>query len=107
MQWGLDVVGPLQRALPQFRFLLIATDYFTKWIEAVSLSEVTGQQIVKFLWQNIIYRFGLHHAIISDNVIRSSTVYPPLLPQGNGQAEINNRTILDSLWKSLGKAKGK
>ena len=30
MQWGLDVVGPLPHAQPQFRFLLVATDYFTK-----------------------------------------------------------------------------
>jgi len=42
MQWGLDVVGPLPQAQPQLRFLLVATDYFTKWVEAVSLSEVTG-----------------------------------------------------------------
>ena len=70
MQWRLDVVGPLPRALPQIRtirFLLIATDYFTKWIEAVPLSEVTRQQIVKFHWQNIVCRFGLPPTIISDN----------------------------------------
>ena len=43
MKWGLDVVRPLPQALLQFRFLLIATDYFTKWIEAVLICEVTGQ----------------------------------------------------------------
>ena len=42
-------------------------DYFTKWVEAVPLSEVTGQQIVKFLWLNIVCRFGLPHTVISDN----------------------------------------
>jgi len=49
MQWGLDVVGPLPQAQHQLWFLLVVTDYFIKWVKAVSLSEVTGQQIVKFL----------------------------------------------------------
>jgi len=49
MQWGLDVVGPLLRAQPQLWFLLVDIDYFTKWVEAMALSEVTRQQIVKFL----------------------------------------------------------
>ena len=49
MQWGLDAVGLLSQAQPQLRFLLVAIDYFTKWVEAVPLSEVTGQQFVKFL----------------------------------------------------------
>jgi len=43
------VVGPLPHAQPQFKFLTVATDYFTKWVEAVSLSDVTRQQVVKFL----------------------------------------------------------
>jgi len=67
MQWRLDVVGPLPRAQPQLLFLLVATDYFTKWIEAIALPEVSEQQIVKFIWQNIICRFEIPHTIISDN----------------------------------------
>jgi len=64
---GVDVVGPFPRAQSQLRFLLVATDYFTKWVKAVPLSEVTEQQIVKFLSQNIVCRFGLSHTIIFDN----------------------------------------
>jgi len=44
----------------------VATNYSTKWVEAVSLSDVTWQQIIKFLWQNIVRRFVLSHTI-SDN----------------------------------------
>jgi len=43
----LDVVGPLLQAQPQFRFLLVAIDYFTKWIEVAPLFEVT--EVIKFL----------------------------------------------------------
>ena len=42
-------------------------DYFAKWVEVVPLSDVTVQQIVKFLWQNIICCFGRPRTIISDN----------------------------------------
>ena len=122
MQWRLNVVGPLPRAQPQFRFLLVAADYFTKWTEVVPLSEVTGQHVIKFLWQNLVCRFGLPHTIISDNgtnfaskeVATLCTKYKiahqfsiPYYSQGNGQVEISNHTILDSLCKSLGKTKGK
>ena len=60
------MVGPLPQAHPQFRFLLVATDYFTKWIKVVLLFEVTGRQVVKFLWQKKCL-FDLLHTIISDN----------------------------------------
>ena len=121
MQWGLKEVDPFPRAQPQLRFLLVVMNYFTKWIKAVPLSDVTWHQIVKFLWQNIIYRFGHPHTIISDNetnfankqvasfcvkykiVHLFSTLY---YPQGNDQADINNHTIIVSLCKSSGKEKG-
>jgi len=60
---GLDMVDPLLYAQPQFRFLLFATDFFTEWIKAVPLSDVTRQQIVKF----IVCHFRLPHTITSDN----------------------------------------
>jgi len=115
-------VGPLPRAQPQFQFLLVATDYLTKWIKVVPFSEVTGQQVIKFLWQNVVCRFGLPHTIISDRgtnfAIREVATFCAkykityqfsilYYSQGNDQAETSNHTILDSLCKSLGKAKGK
>ncbi|GKC03614.1 reverse transcriptase domain-containing protein [Tanacetum coccineum] len=42
-------------------------DYFTKWIEAKPIATITGNQIKKFVWDNIICRFGLPGEIISDN----------------------------------------
>ena len=67
MLWGLDIVSPLPRVSYQFRFLLVATNHFIKWTEVVPLSKVMRQQIMNFLWQNIICRFGLPYTIISDN----------------------------------------
>nr|GEV64529.1 reverse transcriptase domain-containing protein [Tanacetum cinerariifolium] len=42
-------------------------DYFTKWIEAKAVATITGSQVKKFVWDNIVCRFGLSEEIVSDN----------------------------------------
>ncbi|GKB86576.1 reverse transcriptase domain-containing protein [Tanacetum coccineum] len=49
------------------KFLIVAMDYFTKWIEAKAVETITGNQVKKFLWDNIVCHFGLLGEIISDN----------------------------------------
>nr|GEV86048.1 reverse transcriptase domain-containing protein [Tanacetum cinerariifolium] len=51
----------------QGKFLIVAIDYFTKWIEAKPVATITGTQVKKFVWDNIVCRFGLPGEIISDN----------------------------------------
>ncbi|GJX54840.1 reverse transcriptase domain-containing protein [Tanacetum coccineum] len=42
-------------------------DYFTKWIEAKAVATITGSQVNKFVWDNIVCRFGLPGELVSDN----------------------------------------
>ncbi|GJY07479.1 reverse transcriptase domain-containing protein [Tanacetum coccineum] len=49
------------------KFLIVAVDYFTKWIEAKLVATITRAQIKKFVWDNIVCRFGLPGEIISNN----------------------------------------
>ncbi|GJS76645.1 reverse transcriptase domain-containing protein [Tanacetum coccineum] len=49
------------------KFLIVAIDYFTKWIEAKHVATITGAQIKKFVWDNVVCRFGLPGEIVSDN----------------------------------------
>ncbi|GJR17056.1 reverse transcriptase domain-containing protein [Tanacetum coccineum] len=49
------------------KFLIVAMDYFMKWIEAKPVATITGNQVKKFVWDNIVCRFGLPGEIISDN----------------------------------------
>ena len=51
----------------QLRFLIIAIDYFTKWVEAKPVTMITEAKIISFVWKNIICRFGVPHVIIPDN----------------------------------------
>ena len=66
-QWGIDIVGPLPLGKGQVKFLLVAIDYFTKWVEAEALATITEAKIWNFVWKNIICRFGIPMMIISDN----------------------------------------
>ena len=65
-QWGIDIVGPLPIGKGQVRFLLVAIDYFTKWVEAEALATITEARIKNFVWKNIFCRFGIPLRIISD-----------------------------------------
>nr|GEY56047.1 reverse transcriptase domain-containing protein [Tanacetum cinerariifolium] len=66
-KWGIDIVGPFLEGPGKVKFHIVAIYYFTKWIEAKPVATITGTQIKKFMWDNIVCRFGLPGEIISDN----------------------------------------
>jgi tRNA U38,U39,U40 pseudouridine synthase TruA len=39
--------------------MLVTTDYFTKWMEAVPLKNMTHKEVIHFILEHIIYRFGI------------------------------------------------
>nr|GEV09526.1 reverse transcriptase domain-containing protein [Tanacetum cinerariifolium] len=49
------------------KFLIATMDYFTKWIEAKAMATIIDGQVKKFVWDNIVCRFGLPGEIVSDN----------------------------------------
>ena len=48
-QWGLDIIGPLHRTLGNKRWLIVATNYFTKWVKGEPLSSITEQDMKNFV----------------------------------------------------------
>nr|GEZ98851.1 hypothetical protein [Tanacetum cinerariifolium] len=66
-KWGIDIAGPFPEGPGKVKFLIVAMDYFTKWIEAKAVATITGGQVKKFAWDNIVCRFGISGEIISDN----------------------------------------
>jgi len=114
--WGIDIVGPFPKATLNRRWLIVAVEYFTKWVEAEALSEITAAAAKHFIWRNIICRFGVPYAIISDNGTQfNATLTTDFLaslgihnnfasvshPASNGLAEVTNRTILEGLKKKV------
>ena len=66
-QWGLNIVGPFPKAAGNKRYLIVGTNYFTKWVEVEPLANIRDVNAKKFIWKNIITRFGTPRTLISDN----------------------------------------
>ena len=66
-QWGLDIVEPFPKAAGNKRWLLVNTDYFTKWIEAEPLANIKDMDAKRFVWKIIVTRFGIPCTLISNN----------------------------------------
>lgn len=66
-QWGLDIIGPFPWATGNKKFILVATEYFTKLVEVVALANILDVDVKKFVWKNIIMRFEVPKTLISDN----------------------------------------
>ncbi|RDX95703.1 hypothetical protein CR513_21729, partial [Mucuna pruriens] len=55
----MDILGPFPMAKGQVKLLLVDINYFTKWIEVEPLATITTQKVQRFVWQNIICRYGI------------------------------------------------
>src|SRR5437588_46709 len=63
---GIDVMGPLPRTLTGKRYIILAVDFFTKWIEGIAVEDTDVQTITKFIYSDIICRHGVPKQITSD-----------------------------------------
>jgi len=67
-QWGLDFIQEIHpTSSSQHKWILIAIDYFTKWIESISTRQAIDMVIIQFLESNILSHFGCPQKIITDN----------------------------------------
>ena len=67
-KWGMDYVGPIKLTArgSQARYIIVATDYMTKWAEAKAVRKVGACSTAKFIYKNIITRFGCPIEIVTD-----------------------------------------
>jgi len=107
--WGIDMIGRIEpKASNGHRFILVAIDYFTKWVEAASYANVTKQVVVRFIKNNIICRYGVPNKIITDNGTNLNNKMmkelcddfkiehhnsSPYRPQMNGAVEAANKNM--------------
>ncbi|KAK4858496.1 hypothetical protein QYF36_017342 [Acer negundo] len=102
-------------------YMLVLTDYFTKWVEIGAFRQVRDIEVRNFVWRNIICRFGIPREIVTDNGSQfisydfknlcdkygiKLSFSTPRYPQANGQAESTNKTIINSLKKRSEAKKG-
>ena len=120
--WVMDAIGPIEPAASTgHRFILVAINYFTKWVESTSYMSVTKKVVADFVRNNLICRFGVPESITIDNCAnlnshlmrhiceqfkithRNSTAYSP---QMNGTVEAANMNIKKILRKMIDNHRG-
>ncbi|XP_043717531.1 uncharacterized protein LOC122665445 [Telopea speciosissima] len=112
--WGIDIIGKVMpKASNGHDFILVAIDYFTKLVEAQSYVVLIAAKITKFIKENLICRYGVPHALISDQrahfwgkVDKFCTKFGiqrhqsmTYRPQTNGAVEAANKNVKAILQK--------
>ena len=107
------MVGPVNPPSHGYIWIIMATEYFTKWAKAIPLCKATEGAVANFIKENIIVIFGVPHRIISDNgtfvnreVRKMLEFYQvkhhrssPYYLQGNRQAKATNKTLIKIISK--------
>nr|XP_027124156.1 uncharacterized protein LOC113740835 [Coffea arabica] len=93
-QWGIDLLGPFSRVPGKYEHLVVAIDYFTKWIEAEPLATISGRAVQKFFWKNIVCHFGIPHVLISDNGRQFAETPSGAGAPSSGSASTSRRSVI-------------
>ncbi|UYV68415.1 hypothetical protein LAZ67_5004264 [Cordylochernes scorpioides] len=91
---GIDFVGPLPSTKRRRKWIIVLTDYYTKYAETKAVSEATVKEVSTFLIEHIILRHGAPRFLISD---RGSQFTSNLMKETNGPMERLNRTLVNMI----------
>ena len=116
-QWGLDIIGDIvPHSSKQHKYILTATDYFKKSVEAIPLKVANSDAIIDLIDQFIITRFGVPNALVFDNAsyfsgniivefaikrgfkLKYSANY---YPHGNGLAKSTNKNLIKIIKRTI------
>jgi hypothetical protein len=115
-KWALYFVGPINPSSHQKSYILVCTDYITKWVEARALSKSTKKVVMDFLFEEIFVWYGMPREIVTDggaqftgNKIEAllkkyriqHQVTSPYHPQENGKVESTNKVLENILTKTV------
>nr|AAX94884.1 retrotransposon protein, putative, unclassified [Oryza sativa Japonica Group]AAX94911.1 retrotransposon protein, putative, unclassified [Oryza sativa Japonica Group]ABA92939.1 retrotransposon protein, putative, unclassified [Oryza sativa Japonica Group] len=115
--WEIDMISMINPPSSKgHKFILVATDYFTKWVEAIPLKKVDSGDAIQFVQEHIIYRFGIPQTITTDQgsifvsdefvqfvdsvgikFLNSSPYYA----QANGYAEASNKSLIKLIKRKI------
>jgi transposase InsO family protein len=113
----MDMIGKINPPSSKgHHYILAITDYFTKWVEAIPMKIVTSKDVINFIKEHVIHRFGIPQTITTDGgsvfiseefrkftadmgikLIRSSPYYA----QANGQAEASNQSLIKLIKRKI------
>ena len=113
----MDIIGSIEPAASNgHRFILVAIDYYTKWVELASYKAVTKMVVADFVWDRIVCQFRVPESIITDNAANLNSDLMKATcetfkirhknstadrPQMNGAVEAANKNIKKILRKMI------
>jgi hypothetical protein len=116
-KWGIDFIGPISPVSSQKkRYIILATDYATKWVEARATRKNDAQTSASFLFEEVMMRFGHPLELVSDRgthflnnvIVDLTTKYLikhrktiPYSPKANGLTERANGIVVEILNKMV------
>ena len=72
--WAMELIGKIYPASSKgHSFILVVTDYFAKWVEGLPLKKVEQKDVIQFIKEQIIHRFGILHSITTDQGTMSTS----------------------------------
>ncbi|XP_071688002.1 uncharacterized protein [Rutidosis leptorrhynchoides] len=109
-------VAKVAKGPDNVKFLIVAIDYFTKWVEDKAVRTITGVQVQNFVWEYIVCRFSIPRELVSDNgaqivkepfkigrtdlnIVQKFTSVAH--PHVNGLCEVTNCDIVSGIKKRL------
>jgi hypothetical protein len=119
-KWGIDYTTCNPPSAKGHRYIIVAVDYFTKWVEAMPMFKYDGKTGALFLFNQIIARFDVPREIVTDhgshfqnqmmteltsNLGLRQDHSSPYYPQANGQVKVVKKTLKTILWRTINSAK--
>jgi hypothetical protein len=117
VKWGIDFMTRHAQSTGGHGYVIVAVDYFKKWVEAMPTFDNTGKTTTLFIFNHIIAHFGVPQAIVTDhgshfrNFMMSELIEKlglhhenstPYYPQANGQVEAINKVFITMLRQMIG-----
>jgi transposase InsO family protein len=115
--WAIDLTGQIYPPSSKgHKFILVAIDYFTKWVEAIRIKTLTSGNMIDFVNEHIVYWFGIPQTITTDQGSQFTSgefeeyanslgikllISSPYYAQANGQAEAANKGIIKLIKRKI------
>jgi hypothetical protein len=115
--WGMDMIDKINPPSSKgHQYILAITDYFTKWVEVIPMKLVTSKDVINFIKEHVIQRFGIPQTITVDggSVLISEEfrkfaadvgikmiISSPYYAQANGQAETSNQSLIKLIKRKI------
>jgi hypothetical protein len=115
--WGKDMLSKINPPSSKgHQYILAITDYFTKWVEVIPMKSVTLKDVINFIKEHVIHKFGTPQTVMTDggSVFISEEFRKfaagvgikqigssPYYAQANGQAEASNQSLIKLVKRKI------